>query len=92
MNRVSALMEEAPKTPHPFCLVRIQDACDPGGALIWPPWHPDLRPLASRVLSHQPVLFISLPGDGIMFWLPKWTKMRLNEFHIKLLLSTTLHG
>ena len=61
MNRVSALMEEAPKTPHPFCLVRIQDACDPGGALIWPPWHPDLRPLASRVLSHQPVLFISLP-------------------------------
>ena len=31
MSRVSALIEEAPKTPHPFCLVRIQDACDPGG-------------------------------------------------------------
>lgn len=31
MNKVSALMEEAPKTPHPVCLVRIQDACDPGG-------------------------------------------------------------
>ena len=31
MGGVSALVEEAPKTRHPFCLVRIQDACDPGG-------------------------------------------------------------
>ena len=53
------------------------------GALIWPHWHPDLRPPASRMLSDQPVLFISLPGYGITFWLPKWTKIRLNEFSYK---------